>query len=232
MEQYQKLFDKAEIEYITPFLKLWMSFNNWYKLDLPDNVKTDRKAIDAYKEQGQLKTEFLRLLNGRSNENEKFQEALSLFVKEIIKCSFDNFEYPDNLFTKNPDAEIIESNGLVYISPHNKEFYFTSSDEDRFFEHTLECIYQVRCKLVHGDFDIDNQSFINLVESSYKILQPIMHKILNMVDYIIDFKKQNKELIEENKRLKSLIDILGNKIEDKVGIRSKLTITDKIEVNK
>jgi hypothetical protein len=32
--QYKKLFDKSEIEYITPFLKLWMSFNNWYKEDL------------------------------------------------------------------------------------------------------------------------------------------------------------------------------------------------------
>ena len=61
MAQYKKLFDKSEIEYITPFLKLWMSFNNWYKTDLP-SLKTDRDAINEYKNQGQIKTEFLRLL--------------------------------------------------------------------------------------------------------------------------------------------------------------------------
>ena len=31
MTRYKKLFERAEIEYITPFLKLWMSFNSWYK---------------------------------------------------------------------------------------------------------------------------------------------------------------------------------------------------------
>jgi len=43
--QYKKIFDKSEIEYITPFLKLWMSFNNWYKQDL-DNVPV--KIYDKY----------------------------------------------------------------------------------------------------------------------------------------------------------------------------------------
>jgi len=45
--QYKKLFDKSEIEYITPFLKLWMSFNNWYKQDIPA-IGTDRDAISDY----------------------------------------------------------------------------------------------------------------------------------------------------------------------------------------
>ncbi len=64
MEQYQKLFDKSEIEYITPFLKLWMSFNNWYKKDKDlKGIKTDREAIDNYKKHGRIKDEFLRIFD-------------------------------------------------------------------------------------------------------------------------------------------------------------------------
>ena len=66
--QHKKLFDKSEVEYITPFLKLWMSFNNWYKKDLshlPD-VKTDRDAINKYKTgQETIKREFLYLFNSK-----------------------------------------------------------------------------------------------------------------------------------------------------------------------
>ncbi len=211
MEQYQKLFDKAGIEYITPFLKLWMSFNNWYKQDLPDNIKTDRRAINEYKKEGAIKSNFLTLLNGRSNQNEKFQDALSLLVKEIKGTSFKDIDYPNNLFIKNPSDKIIESKGLVYISPHNKEFYFTSGDESRFFEHTLECIYLVRCALVHGDFDIDSSSFINLVENSYKILQPIMNKILES-DQEVNLKEENTKLKKENEALRSSLGLIKNSI--------------------
>lgn len=176
MAQYKKLFDKSEIEYITPFLKLWMSFNNWYKADLLA-VRTDRDAINQYKNSGNIKTEFLRLLQGRSNTDEKFQDSLASFVKNVTECSYDNFVYPEDLFTRNPSERVIQSRSLVFISPHSKEFYFSSGDENRLFENTLEIIYQIRCKLVHGDFDIEDQLFVDFVEKSYRIFYPIMNKI-------------------------------------------------------
>lgn len=180
MAHYKKLFDKSEIEYITPFLKLWMSFNNWYKEDL-ESIRTDRDAINEYKSQGQIKTEFLRLLNGRSNEDEKFQNALALFVKSVEECNYENFDYPNDLFTRNPSDRVIQSNLLVFLSSQFKEFYFTSGDENRLYENTIEMVYQVRCKLVHGDFDIEDPLFINLVEKSYFMLYPIMDRILQNI---------------------------------------------------
>lgn len=177
MVQYKKLFDKSEIEYITPFLKLWMAFNNWYKNDFP-SLRTDRDAINEYKREGSIKTEFLRLLQGRSNSDEKFQDALAFFVKNVTECNYDNFIYPEDLFTRSPSERVIQSRSLVFISPHAKEFYFTSGDESRLFEYTLEIIYQIRCKLVHGDFDIEDQLFIDFVEKSYRIFYPILNKIL------------------------------------------------------
>jgi hypothetical protein len=180
MVQYKKLFDKSEIEYITPFLKLWMSFNNWYKQDLPF-IRTDRNAINEYKNNGQIKKEFLRLLQGRSNTDERFQDALACFVKNVTDCNYSDFEYPSDLFTRNPSHRVIQNQSLVFISAHAKEFYYTSGDENRLYESTLEMIYQIRCKLVHGDFDIEDSLFIDFVEKSYRILYPIMDKILQNI---------------------------------------------------
>lgn len=180
MAQYFKLFDKAEIEYITPFLKLWMSFNNWYKQDQP-TAKNDRAAINYYKNNGQIRTEFMRLLQGRSNIDEKFQDALASFVKNVYECSYIKFNYPDDLFIRNPSDRFIKSQSLVFISAHSKEFFYTSGDEDRLFENTLEIIYLIRCNLVHGDFDIEDSLFIDFVEKSYRILYPIMDRILQNI---------------------------------------------------
>lgn len=177
MAQYVKLYEKSEIEYITPFLKLWMSFNNWYKATLP-KLRTDRDAINEFKTNGKIKTEFNRLLKGRSNIDEKFQDALAQFVKTINENTFPQIEYPNDLFSQNPSKTTITRNSLVYISPNIKEFYYSDSDENRLFEFTLENIYQARCKLVHGDFDIQDSNFIDLIENSYRILQPIIFKIV------------------------------------------------------
>ena len=81
MSQYNSLFDKAEVEYITPFLKLWMAFNNWYKHELP-NIPTDREAINEYKKSGEVKETFKRLLSSRAHTHKPFQEALANFVAD------------------------------------------------------------------------------------------------------------------------------------------------------
>lgn len=199
--QYKKLFEKSEIEYITPFLKLRMAFNSRYKEDLKNttipildkdgnikknedwtnqerNVRTDADAIYYYKTWGWIKTEFVRLLNSRSPSDESFQNALAFFVKLIQEWVNENLKYSDNLFYRNPASKTIQSNSLLYISPSQKEYYYSSADEDRLYEETLDLIYKIRCCLVHGDFDIDDKSFIWLIEYSYWIVYPVMDNIL------------------------------------------------------
>lgn len=204
MSQYKKLFDKSEIEYITPFLKLWMAFNNWYKQNLADvliniydkdgnlkkntdgsdkkkNVTTDAEAIKYYQAGGQIKTEFIKLLNSRSPSDESFQNGLASFVKLIQELSNPDFHFSDDLFYQNPARKTIISNSLIYISPTQKEYYYSSNDEDRLYEETLVLIYSIRCSLIHGDFDIEDRIFIGLVESSYEILYPLMDRILQNI---------------------------------------------------
>ncbi len=192
MAQYKKLFDNAEIEYITPFLKLWMAFNNWYKKDKP-SLRKDRNAINEYKKSGQLKTEFLRLLNLNSEIDFEFQNA----INDLILCleNFDlkkeksdgstesvNFKIKDEKGNKTDlISEYVnkrEEKEPTYFSTVHNKFQILEENKEKFYEQTLEIIYQIRCNLVHGSFDIENQNFLKLVECSYKILYPIIERIL------------------------------------------------------
>jgi len=196
MAQYNKLFDKSEIEYITPFLKLWMSFNNWYKEDL-EEVRFDAEAIKKYKESGKIKTEFLRFFDLSSEVGIDFQNALyelilNLNNYELKKEKRDGTSEIVDYNERNDDGHIIGSMILenadrrggkepIFISSDKKRFQILEEDKNLFFEQTLEIIYQIRCNLVHGSFDIENQYFSKLVESSYKILYPIMDRILQNI---------------------------------------------------
>ena len=183
MTQYNKLFNKSEIEYITPFLKLWMSFNNWYKEDL-DSINRDADAINNYKESGKIKTEFLRLFDDTSELGIEFNISLYELVLNLKNYSLkypngDSVEYEDDLIYENIDGR----SGLnpIYISETKRRFQIPSDKKELFFKNSLEIIYQIRCNLVHGSFDIENQYFSKLVESSYKILYPIMDRILQNI---------------------------------------------------
>ena len=180
--QHKKLFDKAEVEYITPFLKLWMAFNNWYKQDLP-NIKKDRFAIDYYKKSGgKIGKEFIYLFSARADIGINFRIALDDLVEHYVKHPLQNdndeeINYSPGLLTQN-------EKGLSYLSTDKRNYQISEGDTDLFFRETLEIIYQIRCTLFHGNFDIENQDFIKIVESAYKIMYPIMDRI---------FEKENNQ---------------------------------------
>ena len=182
MNRYNSLFDKAEVEYITPFLKLWMAFNNWYKHDLPD-IKLDREAINEYKRSGEIKETFKRFLSSKAQTHKPFQEALANFVAgsyeshglgKRVRWARDT-EY----LHENPSKKEKEDSELEYIAETNQEYFLSPGEKDDFFADTLENIYQVRCALVHGDFDIENAYFLHLIENAYQILYAVMEHILN-----------------------------------------------------
>lgn len=205
MEQYHKLFDKAEIEYITPFLKLWMSFNNWYKEDLKE-VKTDREAIDKYKEHGKIKDEFLRLFDLSSEEGISFNNALFKLILNLKSYDLKNKKGSVNYscIEENKDGR---SGNYIFISEKKERFQILEEDKNLFFKETLDVFYCIRSNLVHGSFDIENEYFNKLIESSYKTLQPIMRQVLEF-DEITNLKQENEKLKKENQSLKTKINIM------------------------
>lgn len=185
MSKADKLFQKAELEYITPFLKLWLAFNCWYKKDSEaDNprIDTDAKAIEKYKTGGLIKHHFLRFLEDNSVDGKKFNESIKFLVLnteenyELKNKDDDRVRYTNLI--ENPEARTITTDNLIQVSEGGKKYYIRNDQKEDFFAETLKVIYTIRCSLVHGDFDIENQHFIQLVENSYKILYPIMERVL------------------------------------------------------
>jgi len=178
MGKADKLFQKAELEYITPFLKLWLAFNCWYKKDSEADtppITSDRQAIDKYKGESRIKHSFLQLFENTSDTGKQFNESLGNLTIDVI----------DNYHLNNNQGRVTYSG--LHRNPRvkkdktqigNSNFYISITEKDQFYEETIEIIYAVRCSLVHGDFDIDNQYFIQLVENSYKLMYPIMQKVL------------------------------------------------------
>jgi len=184
-DNHVKLFERSEIEYITPFLKLWMSFNNYYKTDL--GLTSDRQAINSYKEDGKLlQDRFLELLDTRSEEAVVFQDALFGLMVNLSNVVFSSavFDqgrpFPNDLVLENPDGRTYP-NHTFFISQTHKRFYIQPEDKGRLFKYVLEIIYQVRCRVVHGDFDLDDIYFIRLIENSYRILHPMMKRVIENV---------------------------------------------------
>lgn len=185
MGKAEKLFEKAELEYITPFLRLWLAFNCWYKKDSEADdppIKIDAQAIAKYKIGGKLKLHFLRFFEDASTEGKKFNEAIKLLVLNAEE----NYELKDkdsnrvkySILIENPAPRVITTDNLIPVVEGGKKYYIRNDQKEDFFSETLQIIYAVRCCLVHGDFDIDNQYFIQLVECSYKIMYPIMERVL------------------------------------------------------
>ncbi len=180
MYQHEKLFDKSEIEYITPFLKLWMAFNSWYKKKTQYNK--DREAINYYKTTGEIKESFLEMLASRAARYSYFQQN----VAEFVAIAHNNQHGVSNLKWNsrseylhiNPPPKEIDDNRHEYISEQNKIYYISKGYKDDFFSDLLDNIYQVRCCLVHGDFDIENTYFVGLVRTSYSVLYPILEQVM------------------------------------------------------
>jgi hypothetical protein len=178
MSKADKLFQKAELEYITPFLKLWLAFNAWYKKDSEaDNpaIKSDRDAINKYKGESKIKHYFFQFFESSSDSGKEFGESLSNIAIDVA----DNYEL--NNTSGHVHYTCVVNNPRIKndkIKIGESSLFFLSTDKDHYYEETLEIIYAIRCALVHGDFDIENVYFNQLVRNAYKILYLIMGKVL------------------------------------------------------
>ena len=182
MSKAEKLFQNSNIEYITPFLKLWLSFNAWYKQDSEHDkaIKTDRDAINKYKSNGRIKHHFKLLMKNNYDTGMNFREALSLIAIHLNKNytllgkeeKQINYSMEEGVYFHNSK----KPKGIIfYALPNYVEIDVTF--EEQFFSKTLEIIYAIRCQLVHGDFDLKNKYFVELVKNSYLVLYPIMEEI-------------------------------------------------------
>lgn len=229
---------KSEIDYITAFNQVWMSFNCWYREDIgnhpvvcvqncPFSSKSkskkehsDRCIIDYYKKQGKIKDEFLNLLN--SAEYFMFQVDLYNLLRTLEKYSF--VTGYGNLTQRHFKINNNNIKGRFYIGYYEKlptpiySISDTSKGKNQFFASTLEVIYQVRHRIFHGNYNPRDIYFQNIVENVYKVFYPIIDRVLESEEkefFCIDAsKKVNARglLYQHTKKQKGIILLAGSMV--------------------
>ena len=208
--RYKNLFDKAEVEYITPFTKLWVSFNGWYKEDVKNQnfnchkhcrynkmkEHTDRCIIDYYKKKGPMRSEFLDVLElygdqiKKGDEGLRFHEFLYDFISALQEYPLPNIQY--SLVLKNSNR----STGIFRIANTRTQPQYSILDnpnqKGQFFMETLEIIYLIRNLTLHGNYNPADIYFQKVVEGAYKIFYMVLNKVLEKQEKVFFCTNEDK----------------------------------------
>jgi hypothetical protein len=178
-------YRSSQIEYFTPFMKLWLSFNAWYKQKY-ENISTDRDAIEKLKNYQDIKDRLKQLITLDSNEAKEFRKYLGELVIEIrneslkdangrIVCFSNTDLYKNKKLTKSAiDRKMKKGEFIVKLD----EQLAITSKVDVVINELLEVIYQIRNYLIHGSFEINDKRAQLLVKNSYIILNLLFKPII------------------------------------------------------
>jgi len=179
-------FKKAEIDYFSAFIKLWLSFNALYKrLFQNDNLRrNDRDYIEALKNRdNSLKRRFKRLFEEDSYEGKEFRLYLMEFIRTfdggifggktirandlirpqmngepVDEISFKDFIHPRSFQIKKKPRGYIKI-GKLYIK----------ENPDEIWPYFVEVLYMVRNQLIHGELEPTDENH-KIIKACYNVL--------------------------------------------------------------
>lgn len=186
-DYYKEWREKSEVDYFPQLVILWLSTNSWYRSHYSEvNSKKDRdflnKLRDDHSTRNKLYARFDKLLQaaGTKGHAELIStiEALSfalnraeLLWDEADAASAITFE--NCLLTPNPktygNLVVNKLASGIKISDMLK----LTDDKSALFNGFLEIIYQVRCQLVHGQLE-PNDDTHEAVKQVYFLLRILM----------------------------------------------------------
>jgi len=183
-------YSSADIDYLAPFMKLWVSFNCWYNIAL-SNPK-DREAIDWLKINQDLQGSLRNILRLNSDEGKDFRKALSNLIEETRNQPLINNKNKNVLFLKSDITKQTKEKYLQYrkqikdtdakIEEQTLEDFtynndgiildddstvIITNDSKQILNEIIEVIYQVRCQIFHGLLDTQDKRTQRLVKNSY-----------------------------------------------------------------
>lgn len=185
---------KAEIDYFSPFVSLWLACNSWYNNHYAEIVSSDRDRINKIKTdttpRNLLRKRFKKLLDEQSPAAIAFRSNL-----EQLSRALDNVEIREK---ENGPIVRFGSASCIPSAPHESLIVkikrttkgklrkndinrvidlgtlTVTSDQDKLFAGVFEMIYQIRCNLVHGTLE-PNDFTHNVVKYAYQLLWDLMH---------------------------------------------------------
>lgn len=188
----EKWLAKAEIDYFSPFVSLWLACNSWYNSHYPDAGTRDRNKINKIKTdatmRNHIRVRFKKLISEQSPESTAFKGNVEQFVRALDNAglqedngeaiNFDNAScIPDatreslKITVKRTTKGNIRSKYIDRVIDLGT--LTVTSDADKLFSGLFEIIYAIRCKLVHGTLE-PNEYNHTVVKYAYLVLWDLM----------------------------------------------------------
>ena len=188
----EKWLAKAEIDYFSPFVSLWLACNSWYNSHYPDAGNRDRDKINKIKTdattRNHLRNKFKRLILEQNSISFAFRNNVEQLARALDNAglqedngeaiNFENASCIPNAARENlkitvhrtskgniPSREIDRVIDLGTLT--------VTSDADKLFSGLFEIIYAIRCKLVHGTLE-PNEYNHTVVKYAYLVLWDLM----------------------------------------------------------
>ena len=193
--------EKAEIDYIPPFMSLWVSLDAWMKNRF--NLSKDRNELEELKRGGSsLFNKFSELIDGDNINGILFRSYFAELHRALLNAHIPYNIRPDKIISfkccmleykgRNSRFEsiLVEDSGNNSSFETSAEFdeidqktialddhLMVESDSERLFVAYIEIVYQVRCALFHGDLAPTSEENKRVIQQLYLTLSMIMENI-------------------------------------------------------
>ncbi len=200
---YEDWYKKSEIDYIEPFMALWVGFNSWYNEEFP--AKRDRLSIEKIKnniEDANNKAckNFIDLLLGEGSLSLKLRGDLEAFHYALYNTTLSylynvkkgktdfgrqSINFNSWLYDFSKKGTV---NGYTNIITTKKESknpdepltyieldkIYIVNEPDIIFKGLIEAIYHIRNMVFHGELKPFNKNENMVVKYAYELLYNIV----------------------------------------------------------
>jgi hypothetical protein len=186
-DYYKEWRSKAEVDYFPQLVVLWLSTNAWYRSHYSEiTTRKDRdflnKLRDDHSTRNKIFSRFDRLLSAADTKDRaeliNAIEALS-FALNSAQLRWDELNasnvitFNNCLLTPNP-----KTYGSVVVKKRASGITINDAlkltdNRSALFNGLLEIIYQVRCQLVHGQLEPNDENH-EVVKQCYFLLHLLM----------------------------------------------------------
>lgn len=195
MPEYKKEWmQKANIDYFSPFVSLWLGFNSWFRSHYCEiEPKIDRNYINQLKTdntaRNQTLTNFKNLMaEDKTKENIRFKSDLESLIYSLNRVDLKNpdpskYKYAIKFETALIDYER-KNEVSAYVNLKKEkgdrgkiqlDSLYVTDDLNILFAGLIEILYQIRCLLIHGNLEPEEENH-EVIKYCYFVLLALMQE--------------------------------------------------------
>lgn len=193
MPEYKKEWmQKANIDYFSPFVSLWLGFNSWFRSHYCEiEPKNDRNFINTLKTDTSARNKILKnfkslMSEDKIKENIRFKSDLESLIYSLNRVDLRN---PDQ--SKYKQVIKFETALIDYARKDDNSAYinllkekgdrnkiqldekYVLDDLNILCAGLIEILYQIRCLLIHGNLEPEEENH-EVIKYCYFILYALM----------------------------------------------------------